>query len=99
VLFTNARNLGFPTASFDIALCGFMGWDDCFDFVLNSPNQTKAEIRRVCEMVVFCMLFLGGTEDIVWMEEAMLRFYPTLLQDENTFSSDRLAWDMKSSRI
>jgi hypothetical protein len=39
VLFTNAYHLGFPSNSFDIALSGFMGWYDCFDFERNEFTQ------------------------------------------------------------
>jgi ubiquinone/menaquinone biosynthesis C-methylase UbiE len=86
VLFTNARNMGFPTASFDIALCGFMGWDDCFDFVhleFTQPDTKASEFWRVLrDGGTFVCCSWEEQEDLAWMEEAMLRFYPTLLQDE-----------------
>jgi len=86
VLFTDVRNLGFPTETFDIALCGFMGWYDCFDFVTNEFTQpdTKApEIRRVLRdggRLVCCSW--EAQEDLAWMEESMLHQYPAILQDE-----------------
>jgi len=86
VLFTNARNLGFPAGSFDIALCGFIGWDDCFDFVRLKFTQldTKAtEIWRVLrEGGKFVCCSWEEQEDFAWMEEAMLRYYPAILQDD-----------------
>jgi len=85
VLFTNARKLGFPAGSFDIALCGFMGWDDCFDFVhikFTQPDTKATEIWRVLKdegRIVCCSW--EAQEDLAWMEEVMLRHYPALLQD------------------
>jgi SAM-dependent methyltransferase len=86
VLFTNARNLGFPTGTFDIALCGFMGWYDCFDFVrfeFTRPDTKATEIHRVLrEGGRFVCCSWEEQEDLAWMEEAMLRNYPALLQDD-----------------
>jgi SAM-dependent methyltransferase len=82
----NARNLGFLTGSFDLALSGFMGWYDCFDFVdmrFTKPDSKAPEIRRVLRdggRFVACSWEVQ--EDITWMEEAILRHYPAILQDE-----------------
>jgi SAM-dependent methyltransferase len=86
VLFMDARNIGFQAQTFDIALCGFMGWDDCFDFV---NNRFFKEDRKAPE--IFRVLRDGGRfvgcsweaqEDLAWMEEAMLRYCPSLLKDD-----------------
>jgi len=85
VLFTNAWNLGFPTGLFDIALCGFMGWYDCFDFVrleFTQPDTKTQEIRRVLrEGGRFVCCSWEAQEDLAWMEETMLRHYPEILED------------------
>jgi SAM-dependent methyltransferase len=85
VLFTNARNLGFSDGVFDIALCGFMGWDDCFDFIhleFTQPDTKAQEIRRVLrDGGKFICCLWDAQEDLAWMEAAMLRHYPALLQD------------------
>jgi SAM-dependent methyltransferase len=85
VLFTNARNLGFPTGTFDFALSGFMGWYDCFDFDRNAFTQadTKApEIHRVLrEGGRFVCCSWEAQEDLAWMENAILRYYPEILED------------------
>jgi ubiquinone/menaquinone biosynthesis C-methylase UbiE len=84
-LFMNARNIGFAAGTFDIALCGFMGWYDCFDFAQNKFTQadTKTpEIHRVLRdggKFVCCSWEMQ--EDLAWMEKSMLRHYPELLQD------------------
>jgi SAM-dependent methyltransferase len=86
VLFTNARNLGFPVDTFDVALCGFMGWDDCFDFVQNEytqPDKKAPEILRVLrEGGRFVCCSWEAQEDLAWMEQAMLNYYPEIGQDE-----------------
>ena len=86
VLFTNARNLGFPAGSFDIALCGFMGWGDCFDFVqfkFTQPDTKAKEIWRVLrEGGKFVCCSWEAQEDFAFMERAMLRYYPAILQDD-----------------
>lgn len=81
----NARSLGFPERSFDIALSGFMGWYDCFDFIQLkfTRTDTKAsEIWRVLrEGGKFVCCSWQEQEDLAWMEATMLRRYPPLLQD------------------
>jgi SAM-dependent methyltransferase len=81
----DARHLGFPTGSFDIAISGFMGWYDCFDFAqgeFTQPDTKAPEIRRVLSdggRLVCCSW--EEQEDLRWMEEAMIRHYPALLED------------------
>jgi ubiquinone/menaquinone biosynthesis C-methylase UbiE len=85
VLFANASSLSFPTGLFDIALCGFMGWSDCYDFVSQEFTKidTKAhEIRRVLRPGgKFVCCAWEAQKDLEWMEETMNRHYPDLLQD------------------
>jgi len=84
-LFTNAKSLGFRTESFDIAICGFMGWDDCFDFnreEFTQPDTKAKEIWRVLRnggRFVCCSWEIQ--EGVTWMEEAILRHYPAILED------------------
>ena len=84
-MFANARNLCFKSGSFDIAICGFMGWDDCFDFIrlkFTQPDTKAAEIRRVLrEGGKFICCSWEEQEDLAWMREAMQKYYPILLQD------------------
>jgi ubiquinone/menaquinone biosynthesis C-methylase UbiE len=81
----NAKNLSFQHNYFDIAICGFMGWDDCFDFNLNQFKKTDTKIKEI-----FRALKDGGRfmccswevqEDVQWMEEAVIRHHPTILKD------------------
>jgi len=82
----NAKNLGFPVGTFDIALCGFMGWYDCFDFVrfeFTQPDTKAKEIRRVLrDGGRFVCCSWEEQEDLAWMEEVILRHYPAILQDD-----------------
>jgi SAM-dependent methyltransferase len=82
----NARNLGLSTGTFDIALSGFMGWYDCFDFVrfeFTQPDTKAKEIRRVLKdggRFVCCSW--ERQEDLSWMEEAFIRHNPAILEDQ-----------------
>ena len=86
VLFTNAKNLGFPTATFDIALCGFMGWNDCFDFIHNEFTQPDTKAPEIFRVLRNGGKFVGcsweAQEDLAWMEEAILRHHPDILTDD-----------------
>jgi ubiquinone/menaquinone biosynthesis C-methylase UbiE len=81
----NARDLGFQTGSFDIVISGFMGWYDCFDFSLGEfthPDTKAREIWRVLkDGGKFVCCSWEEQEDLHWMEDAMLRRYPALLED------------------
>jgi SAM-dependent methyltransferase len=81
----NASHLAFCTRSFDIALCGFMGWDDCFDFVhfrFTQPDTKAMEIYRVLrDGGRFVSCSWEQQEDVTWMEEAIIRHFPAILQD------------------
>jgi ubiquinone/menaquinone biosynthesis C-methylase UbiE len=62
-----------------------MGWDDCFDFVhleFTQPDIKAKEIWRVLrDGGRFVCCSWEAQQDLAWMEEAMLRHYPDLLQD------------------
>jgi len=81
----NAKSLAFPENSFDIALTGFMGWYDCFDFNKNeftAPDSKAPEIHRVLKdggRLVCCSW--EEQYDLAWMEAAALRNYPQLLEN------------------
>ena len=81
----NARTLGFRTGIFDFVLSGFMGWYDCFDFAqlrFTRPDTKAKEIRRVLrDGGRFVCCSWDEQEDLRWMEEAVLRHYPAILQD------------------
>jgi ubiquinone/menaquinone biosynthesis C-methylase UbiE len=81
----NAQNLGLQADSFDIALCGFMGWDDCFDFVnlkFTRPDTKAHEIWRILRNGgKFVCCSWDEQEDVTWMEDAILRYYPAILKD------------------
>lgn len=85
MLFTNARSLGFPTGSFDVVICGFMGWDDCFDFAqgeFTRPDTKATEIWRVLrDGGRFVCCSWDVQEGVSWMEEAVIRHHPAILED------------------
>ena len=83
----NAGNLGFKNDTFDIALCGFMGWDDCFDFkklIFTQQDKKTPEILRVLRRDgKFVCCSWDVQEDVTWMEEAVLRHHPAILEDHD----------------
>jgi len=81
----NAKNLAFKAGSFDVAICGFMGWYDCFDFANNlftQPDTKSKEIWRVLkDGGRFISCSWEKQEDVSWMEEEIIRHYPAILED------------------
>lgn len=82
----NAWNLGFQAGVFDVALCGFMGWYDSFDFdqmKFTREDRKAPEIWRVLrEGGKFVNCSWEAQEDLAWMEEEILRHYPAILENE-----------------
>jgi SAM-dependent methyltransferase len=78
----DAADLEFPDASFDLALCGFMGWDYCYDFGLDrftGPDTRMREIYRVLReggRVGFSIW--EHQEDIEWLEALYYLHFPAL---------------------
>ena len=83
--FTNAKNQGFATGTFDIALCGFMAWDDCFDFDSMQFTQPDTKAKEIWRVLRAGGRFVGCSwdrqEDVSWMEAAILRHYPAIQED------------------
>lgn len=81
----NAKNLGFPDGVFDLAICGFMGWYECFDFEqfqFSKPDQKTPEIFRVLRSGGrFVCCSWEAQEDVTWMENEVLRHYPAMLEN------------------
>ena len=77
--------MAFRSGTFDVAICGFMGWYDCFDFDrqdFTQPDSKAPEVRRILRdggRFVCCSWEVQ--KGITWMEEAILRHYPEILQD------------------
>ena len=82
----NAYHLAFPAGVFDTVLSGFMGWYDCFDFeqrIFTQPDIKSREILRVLrEGGKFMCCSWEEQEDLCWMEAAVLRHHPQLLEDD-----------------
>jgi ubiquinone/menaquinone biosynthesis C-methylase UbiE len=62
-----------------------MGWDDCFDFArgkFTQPNTKAKEIWRVLrDGGRFACCSWDEQEDVSWMEEAVIRHHPAILED------------------
>jgi hypothetical protein len=63
-----------------------MGWYDCFDFgqgTFTQPDTKAKEIWRVLrEGGRFVNCSWEKQEDLSWMEEAIIRHYPAILEDD-----------------
>jgi SAM-dependent methyltransferase len=79
--------MAFKANSFDLAICGFMGWDDCFDFNQNQFTQTDKKGKEIWRVLKDGGRFVCCTweeqEDLRWMEEAMIRHFPAILRDRD----------------
>jgi hypothetical protein len=69
-----------------------MGWYDCFDFArgeFTQPDTKATEIWRVLrEGGRFVCCSWEEQEDLAWMEEAVIRHYPEILED-NEYLEER----------
>ena len=85
VAFINAKNLAFKHVCFDIAICGFMGWDDCFDFNLNQFIEPDTKIKEIWRTLndggQFICCSWEMQEDVQWLEDAVIRHHPAILED------------------
>lgn len=97
----NAENLGFQEGSFDFVLGGFVGWDYCYDFILNKfigPDTRMEEIFRVLReggRVAVCAW--ERQNDLEWLEEKLIRQFPSLVSDrEKGAGSDPLVYSREN---
>lgn len=86
----NCENLGLEKGSFDFVLCGFIGWDYCYDFNLNkftAPDTRMDEIFRVLKdggrVGISAWLW---QDDLEWLEEKLIREFPSLASDDISFT-------------
>ena len=81
----DACRLGFRPGSFDIALSGFMGWYDCFDFArgqfIQPDTKTKGIWRALQDGGRLAICSWDKQEDLSWMEAAFIRHMPAILDD------------------
>ena len=81
----DARSLGFQPGAFDIALSGFMGWYDCFDFArgrfIQPDTKTKGIWRVLKDGGRLAICSWDKQEDLGWMEAAFIRYMPAILDD------------------
>jgi ubiquinone/menaquinone biosynthesis C-methylase UbiE len=85
VLFTNAEKLGFQSECFERVICGFMGWDDCFDFSTGAFTRQEIKAREIWRVLKeggwFVVCSWEIQQDVTWMEEAVLRHHPEILEE------------------
>lgn len=62
-----------------------MGWDDCFDFARGEFTQPDTKAKEVWRVLRdggrFVCCSWEEQEDLRWMEEAVIRHYPAILED------------------
>jgi len=82
----DAANLGFANGLFDRVLCGFVGWDYCFDFVrqeFTGPDIRLAEISRVLGAGGRVGISAwAGQDDLDWLGERFRRYLPEYVTDQ-----------------
>jgi SAM-dependent methyltransferase len=71
---------------FDIAICGFMGWYDCYDFDQGEFTQEDRKAKEIWRVLREGGRFVCGSwekqEGVSWMEDAVKRYYPEILEDD-----------------
>ncbi|KPJ91939.1 MAG: hypothetical protein AMJ53_10405, partial [Gammaproteobacteria bacterium SG8_11] len=85
-IYTNAKHIGFKAGSFDLAICGFMAWDDCFDFTRGEFTQPDTKAKGIWRVLRdggrFVCCSWEKQEGVSWMEEAVIRHYPAILEND-----------------
>lgn len=88
----NAESMGLQDSSFDVALCGFMGWDYCFDFARGQFKRVDARMKEIWRVLrAGGRVWISAWEeqgDLDWMEETLVRYLPSILSDQE-FIKDR----------
>ena len=84
-MFMNANSLAFKTGSFDHSISGFVGWYDCFDFNTNQFTQADLKSKEILRVLKdggrFACCSWEEQQDLRFMEQAILRYYPAILED------------------
>lgn len=79
-----------------------MAWDDCYDFELNrfiQPERKAREIYRVLrEGGRFVVCSWEAQQDISWMEDQVLKYYPEILEDEEYLSRRPIGMAYESAK-
>lgn len=82
VILMNADHLGFSDHTFDDALCGFVGWDYCYDFLHNEftgPDFRMREIYRVLRDGGRVGLSSWEEQaDLDWMQDILIKHFPSI---------------------
>jgi ubiquinone/menaquinone biosynthesis C-methylase UbiE len=82
----DAAHLGFMNSLFDRVLCGFMGWDYCFDFAkleFTCPDTRLAEISRVLKAGERVGISAWARQDdLDWLGEQFQRNLPAYVASQ-----------------
>jgi SAM-dependent methyltransferase len=88
----NAESMGLQDSSFDVVLCGFMGWDYGFDFARGEFKRADARMKEIWRVLrAGGRVWISAWEeqgDLDWMEETLVRYLPSILSDQE-FVEDR----------
>ena len=88
----NAENMGLQDSSFDVVLCGFMGWDYCFDFARGEFKRADARMKEIWRVSrAGGQVWISAWEkqgDLDWIEGTLVRYLPSILSDRE-FIEDR----------
>jgi len=97
----NAECMGLQDSSFDVVLCGFMGWNDCFDFALGEFKRADARMKEIWRVLrAGGRVWISAWEeqgDLDWMEETLVRYLPSILSDRKFIEHRPIGYSKESA--
>lgn len=90
----DASGLGFADGSFDHVLCGFVGWDYCYDFLkmqFTGPDVRLSEITRILRDGGSVSLSSWERQtDLEWLGDHSHLHFPAYVAEQNSRSGNTL---------
>ena len=95
----NAENMGFESGYYDYALCGFVGWDNYYDFLNNEfigPDPRMREIYRVLrDGGRFVLSSWKRQSDLDWMQDILIKHFPSIVSENGEVAGQPLVYSQE----